>query len=38
MKTMVEDILNQDAIFVYGNENKVQENADLFGKVISITE
>nr|WP_319398292.1 insulinase family protein [uncultured Carboxylicivirga sp.] len=36
MKKMVQDILDQDAIFVYGNENKVQENADLFEKVISL--
>lgn len=38
MKKMVEDILAQDAICVYGNEAKVQENADLFGDVVSLTE
>nr|WP_321410437.1 insulinase family protein [uncultured Carboxylicivirga sp.] len=38
MKKMVTDILDQNAIFVYGNEQKVEENAELFGKVISISE
>jgi len=38
MKKMVEDILNQGAIFVYGNEEKVEENAEIFGEVLSITE
>lgn len=38
MKTMVEDILAQEAYCVYGNEQKVEENADLFNSVISLTE
>ncbi len=38
MKKMVEDILEQDAICVYGNEEKVKENAELFGEVVNITE
>ena len=38
MKKMVEDILSQDAICVYGNEEKVEENAKLFKEVISLTE
>ncbi|RXQ95836.1 peptidase [Ancylomarina salipaludis] len=38
MKKMVEDILAQNAICVYGNEAKVNENAKLFGKVISLKE
>ena len=38
MKKMVEDILAQNAICVYGNETKVNENAKLFGKVISLKE
>ena len=38
MKKMVEDVLRQDAICVYGNDEKVDENASLFGEVISIAE
>jgi len=38
MKKMVEDILKQNAICVYGNEDKVKENANMFGKVINLTE
>ncbi len=38
MKKMVEDVLNQDAICVYGNDQKIEENASLFGKTVSITE
>ncbi|MCY1721464.1 insulinase family protein [Prolixibacteraceae bacterium Z1-6] len=38
MKEMVEDILNQGAICVYGNEEKVKENADLFGEVVNLSE
>lgn len=38
MKKMVTDILEQDAICVYGNEAKVQENAELFDNVVSLTE
>ena len=38
MKKLVEDILGQDALCVYGNDEKVEENADLFGEVVSITE
>ena len=35
---LVQDILDQDAICVYGNEKKVRENAALFGTVINLTE
>ncbi|WP_167615604.1 insulinase family protein [Maribellus sediminis] len=38
MKKFVADVLSQDAICVYGNDEKVDENADIFGEVISITE
>lgn len=38
MKKMIEDVLNQDAICVYGNEEKVEENAKLFNNVIGLTE
>jgi len=38
MKKMVEDVLAQDDICVYGNEQKVEENADLFGEVVNLTE
>ncbi|RIJ49074.1 peptidase [Maribellus luteus] len=38
MKKLVEDVLAQDAICVYGNEEKVKENAGLFGSVVSLTE
>jgi len=38
MKKMLEDVLAQDALFVYGNEQKVQENNDLFGEVIGLND
>lgn len=38
MKGMVQEILEQDAICVYGNEEKVKENADLFGAVVDLNE
>ena len=38
MKKMIIDVLSQDAICVYGNEEKVKENANLFNEVISLTE
>jgi Zn-dependent M16 (insulinase) family peptidase len=38
MKKMVEDILAQDAMCVYGNEEKVKENAELFGEVVTLSE
>jgi len=38
MKEMVQKVLEQDAICVYGNEGKVKENAELFGELVSITE
>jgi Zn-dependent M16 (insulinase) family peptidase len=38
MKKMIEDILSQNAICVYGNEEKVEENAKLFNEVINLTE
>ncbi|MBI9054899.1 MAG: insulinase family protein [Bacteroidales bacterium] len=37
MGKMVNDILDQEAICVYGNTDKVKENKDLFKKVIKIT-
>jgi presequence protease len=33
MKKMMSDILNQNAICVYGNEEKIQAQKDLFGKI-----
>lgn len=36
MKEMVSSILEQDALCVYGNEEKVKANKDLFGEVVSI--
>ena len=38
MKGMVQEILEQNAICVYGNEEKVKENAALFGSVVSLKE
>ena len=38
MKKMIEDILSQNAICVYGNEEKVEENAKLFGNTVTLTE
>jgi len=38
MKKMIEDVLNQDAICVYGNEEKVKENSSLFKTVLSVTD
>ena len=35
---LVQAILDQDAICVYGNEKKVRENAALFGKVVNVTD
>jgi len=37
MEKMVNDILDQDAICVYGNTDKINENKDLFDEVIKIT-
>ncbi len=34
---MISEILDQDAICVYGNEEKIEENKDLFGELIEIT-
>jgi presequence protease len=33
MKKMISDILNQNMICVYGNEDKIQAQKDLFGKI-----
>jgi hypothetical protein len=33
MKKMISDILNQNVICVYGNEDKIQAQKDLFGKI-----
>jgi Zn-dependent M16 (insulinase) family peptidase len=38
MKDMVKKVLEQDAICVYGNDEKVKENAELFGELVNITE
>lgn len=37
MAKLVQDILDQDAICVYGNEEKVKENKALFGELVSLT-
>lgn len=34
---MVYDVLDQDAICVYGNTDKIKENKDLFGEILNIT-
>ncbi len=36
MQKMVEDIIAQKTICVYGNEEKIKANKDLFGSVVSI--
>ncbi len=36
-KPMVQDILDQNAICVYGNTDKIKENKDLFNAIIPIT-
>lgn len=36
-KPMVQDILDQNAICVYGNADKIKENKDLFNEIIPIT-
>lgn len=36
MSKLVQDVLNQDAICVYGNEEKVKENEALFGEVVNL--
>ena len=38
MGKMVQDILDQNVICVYGNEEKVKANADLFGNLVSLTD
>jgi len=38
MKKMVSDILAQDVYCVYGNEGKIQENKDLFEKLVKLSE
>uniref|UniRef100_UPI0032164B1B insulinase family protein n=1 Tax=uncultured Draconibacterium sp. TaxID=1573823 RepID=UPI0032164B1B len=38
MKKMVEDVLSQDAMCVYGSAQKVEENSGLFGEVINLIE
>ena len=37
MSKLVQDILDQDAVCVYGNEAKINENRKLFGSVVSLT-
>lgn len=37
MKKMVSDILSKDAICVYGNSDKIEENKDLFKSILSVT-
>jgi len=34
---MIQDILSQDAICVYGNTDKVKENKDLFKEILPVT-
>ncbi len=38
MSKLVEDILKQDAICVYGNEQKIKENKNLFKNIVNITD
>lgn len=38
MRTMVQDVLKQDEICVYGNDEKIKENKGLFGALVNITE
>ena len=37
MEKMVADILSQNAICVYGNEDKIKENKDLFNEIKKVT-
>ncbi|MFC2151186.1 insulinase family protein [Bacteroidota bacterium] len=37
MKKMVSDVLDQNAICVYGNAEKIKENKDLFKEILPIT-
>jgi Zn-dependent M16 (insulinase) family peptidase len=37
MSKFVQDILDQDAICVYGNEAKINKNKELFGSVVRLT-
>ncbi len=37
-KKLVEDVLNQNIICVYGNEEKIKENNDLFKTTVALTE
>ena len=37
MSKMVQDILDQDVICVYGNEEKIKENKSLFGELVSLS-
>jgi presequence protease len=37
MKKMIADVLNQKVICVYGNEEKIQSQKELFGKIEKIT-
>jgi hypothetical protein len=34
---MVNEILAQDAICVYGNNDKIAENKELFGSILNVT-
>ena len=38
MEKMVKDILDQDYICVYGNEDKIKENKELFKSILKVTE
>ena len=38
MSKMVQDILDQNVICVYGNEEKVKANKNLFGNLVSLTD
>ncbi len=38
LSAMVEEVLNQDAVCVYGNEDKIKENQSLFGSLVTVTD
>jgi presequence protease len=38
LSVMVEEILNQDVLCVYGNEDKIKENESLFSNLVMVTD
>jgi presequence protease len=38
MKQMVADVLAQEALCVYGGEEKIKQNSQLFGKLVNVTD